>query len=389
MKKRQIIVMLCFIVMVCGLFSSCANTKTDSEVSNTEIQIQNTEDIVQTENTVQTENAPISIYEEKDYYFVVKNNTDADTTLVDGETLRRVGDVVDKTITLTDSVDIYTAQKSKVGYTKIDIECYYECVMGEWSFVIFNEGGFYVLTEELLSVADGFETEEEINDEVINEVNIETLPKEDNDSTYTVTDMTKTMYAKQSVNLRSGPSTDYEKIGSLTTNQEVTVTGLADTGWYRIDYNGGVAFVSNNYLSDTKVEITPPDDGGNTNEDENDREEEYTPPTDDDTDDDFWDIVFPEDPEPIYTVDEVISIVRSVLESGGMKWYPDVYPNSEDPTGGMSWGMDWVPMDDPQTYAESLLRGFQYQGFDVYYLEYQYVENNKVVFKTYFSFIPK
>ena len=373
MKKRKTIVILCLMVMVSILLSACGNTKPSNEINGTE---------VQTQNTVQTENVETSIYVEKDCYFVVKDINKADKTLVDGEILGRVGDVVNINITLADSISIYNAQKSKVGYTKANVECYYECTIGDWSFIIFDEGGFYVLTEELLSVAKEFEREETVNNEVEN-----TTPKVE-EPTYTVREMDKTMYAKQSVNLRSGPSTDYEKIGSLTTNQEVTVTGQANNGWYRIDYNGGVAFVSNNYLSDTKVEVAPSDDGDDTNEDENDSEEEYTPPTDDDTDE-FWDIVFPEDPEPIYTVDEVISIVRSTLENGGMMWYPDVFPNSEyGPSGGMSWGMDWVPMDDPQTYAESLLRGFQYQGFDLYYLEYQYVENNRVVFKTYFGDLP-
>ena len=69
MKKRKIIVVLCFITMACGLFSACGNSKTDSELSDTEIKTEKTEDIVQTENFVQIENAPISIYEEKDYYF--------------------------------------------------------------------------------------------------------------------------------------------------------------------------------------------------------------------------------------------------------------------------------------------------------------------------------
>ena len=375
MKKRKTIAMLCLMVMVCILLSACGNKKTSNEIKGTEVQTQNTE------NTVQTENVETSIYVEKDCYFVVKDINKADKTLVDGEILGRVGDVINQNIILKDSIDIYNAQKSKVGYTKANVECYYECTIGDWSFIIFDEGGFYVLTEELLSVAKEFEREETVNNEVEN-----TTPKVE-EPTYTVREMDKTMYVKQAVNLRSGPSTDYEKIGSLTTNQEVTVTGQANNGWYRIDYNGGVAFVSNNYLSDTKVEVAPPDDGGNTNEDENDGEEEYTPPTDDDTNDDFWDIVFPEDPEPIYTVDEVISIYRTTLESNGMMWFPDVYPNSEDPTGGMSWGMDWVPMDDPQTYAESVLRGFQYQGFNVYYIEYLYTENNKVVLKTYFDSI--
>ena len=57
-----------------------------------------------------------------------------------------------------------------------------------------------------------------------------------------------TMYAKQSVNVRKGPSSDYEQLGSLSSGQEVTVTGIADSGWYRIKYNDEDGYCSNNYL---------------------------------------------------------------------------------------------------------------------------------------------
>ncbi len=73
---------------------------------------------------------------------------------------------------------------------------------------------------------------------------------------YTYTDMTATMYATQTVNVRNLPSTDGEKVGSLSTNQEVTVIGQCnETGWYMFDYNGQNAFVSNKYLSTEKVEV--------------------------------------------------------------------------------------------------------------------------------------
>lgn len=75
---------------------------------------------------------------------------------------------------------------------------------------------------------------------------------------FTVTDMSATKYATSSVKVRSGASTDYEQIGSLSTNQKVTVTGQADTGWYRIEYKGEVGYVSNKYLSDTKVAVNTP-----------------------------------------------------------------------------------------------------------------------------------
>ena len=64
---------------------------------------------------------------------------------------------------------------------------------------------------------------------------------------YTVTEMSATMYAQNAVNLRQGPGTEYAKVGNLTKGQQVTVTGQAGNGWYQLD-NG--AFVSNKYLSD-------------------------------------------------------------------------------------------------------------------------------------------
>lgn len=72
---------------------------------------------------------------------------------------------------------------------------------------------------------------------------------------YTFTEMNKTMWAKSSVNVRDLPSTDGSKIGSISKNQDVTVTGQCkETNWYRIEYNGSVAYVSNNYLTSTEPE---------------------------------------------------------------------------------------------------------------------------------------
>lgn len=81
---------------------------------------------------------------------------------------------------------------------------------------------------------------------------------------YTYTDCEAVKYAQQTVNVRSGPSTDFDKVGSLSTNQEVAVTGTCnETGWYRIVYGDGVAYVSNKYLGDSKVEVSaPPADNG-------------------------------------------------------------------------------------------------------------------------------
>lgn len=70
----------------------------------------------------------------------------------------------------------------------------------------------------------------------------------------------KIMYAQSDVNTRIGDSTDYEKVGSLTTNQAVHVIGQStSTGWYQIDIEGVVMFVSNKYLADTKMEVRQPE----------------------------------------------------------------------------------------------------------------------------------
>lgn len=109
----------------------------------------------------------------------------------------------------------------------------------------------YVYNEDATYLADGTETA------VCNGCELtDTRTAEGTKLEYTYTEMSATKYAKQSVNIRNLPSTDGEKLGGLSTNQEVSVTGQCnETSWYRIEYNGEVAYVSNNYLVDEKVEV--------------------------------------------------------------------------------------------------------------------------------------
>lgn len=70
---------------------------------------------------------------------------------------------------------------------------------------------------------------------------------------YSYTDLNQTMYASQSVNVRSLPGINGERVGGLSTAQPATVTGKCnETGWYRIEYNGEEAFVSDSYLVSEK-----------------------------------------------------------------------------------------------------------------------------------------
>ncbi len=75
---------------------------------------------------------------------------------------------------------------------------------------------------------------------------------------YTYTDMDAVMYAKESVNIRSLPSTAGEVLSALNEGQEVKVTGqCVENGWYRIVYYNSVGYVSGRYLTNEKpAEVT-------------------------------------------------------------------------------------------------------------------------------------
>lgn len=104
------------------------------------------------------------------------------------------------------------------------------------------------------------ETKEETSEETTAETEPETTePTETAEPepqvTYTYTDMSATMYAQQTVNVRDLPDTRGNKLGSLSTNDEIKISGQCiETGWYRFEYNGSVAFVSNKHVSENKVE---------------------------------------------------------------------------------------------------------------------------------------
>jgi len=57
-------------------------------------------------------------------------------------------------------------------------------------------------------------------------------------------------WATKDCNIRSGADTTYDKIGSLKQYEQVTVTGVASTGWYRITTSAGIeAYISNSLIT--------------------------------------------------------------------------------------------------------------------------------------------
>ena len=118
-------------------------------------------------------------------------------------------------------------------------------------------GDIYEPTEEDTQVED--EAAQAIEEAQQADEQLQSEPEQttSEESNYTITPMTtQTMYAQQAVNLRQGPGTEYDKVGSLSTNQSVEITGYVETSngqWYQLSDGD---FVSSKYLKDTKVSTT-------------------------------------------------------------------------------------------------------------------------------------
>lgn len=67
----------------------------------------------------------------------------------------------------------------------------------------------------------------------------------------------KTMYAPQVINIRSGPGTDYDKLGVLYANSEITVIGSSGE-WAAVSYNGSTGYILRSLLSSTPPTTTTP-----------------------------------------------------------------------------------------------------------------------------------
>ena len=64
------------------------------------------------------------------------------------------------------------------------------------------------------------------------------------------------MYAQQQVNIRKGPDTKYDKLGTLSLNDEVSVIGECKSApWKEIKYKDDVAFVHADFLGTEKVDL--------------------------------------------------------------------------------------------------------------------------------------
>lgn len=89
-----------------------------------------------------------------------------------------------------------------------------------------------------------------------------------------LTEIDKTGYVNaDGLNVRAEPDTSSELLDSLSRNDRLDITGEID-GWYRIDLDGQVGYVSAKYVSDTRVEEETTSRGGDVDRTQNTTVEE-------------------------------------------------------------------------------------------------------------------
>lgn len=140
-----------------------------------------------------------------------------------------------------------------------------------------------VFEESLENVTDTVKDVAELTDTNIEETPEPTeVPAEPTDSNPTSTSdfdvlylEEQELYAQSSVNIRSGAGINYEKVGSLSLNEAVTVDGLAVTTegkeWFQLVNSEGslIGYVSASYLGKEKVQETPATTTNNQTEQSN------------------------------------------------------------------------------------------------------------------------
>lgn len=83
----------------------------------------------------------------------------------------------------------------------------------------------------------------------------ETVP--DVEAGMSFTEVNETVYANATVNIRKGPSTNYEKISSLKWGESIIRIGRGDHGWDKVLYNDEPAYMYSKYIQTEEPVATP------------------------------------------------------------------------------------------------------------------------------------
>lgn len=384
MLKKRLLSFFLITSLSCSMLAGCGNTET--------------KDISAESTQVETSSKEVTEY--NDYMRFVEIGEDV--TPIDDEILNADVEMDDEThkiktnfsLQIPESVDVYNSNGFYIGYTKKNITVGVVAQNDNWTWIDSQDGGLYIKTPALKS-AKVIENEEKEGEVVASTENL------DPSTGLPIYELAQTMYAKEKADARSGPDNSYEVIGSLTKNQEVAVTGKAETGWYRIDVNGTTMFVDDAYLSDTKgkeesaKENTAKSDN-TTKQETSNNVAQNTASSSDETGDTTPTVEEPAAPaEEVTTpveqttslpdVNSTLNDIKSAIASMGVQYYPDsdIYTGKYGLSGGMSWFEGRVAT---ATY-DSDISGIasNYDGCEYFYIEYSYTDGNDIVFTCYWG----
>ena len=99
----------------------------------------------------------------------------------------------------------------------------------------------------------------EIRDAVDSSKTPETAPPPQTQEELIYTEITEQVTAKEVVNLRRGPSTKYDIVGTLRSGEFLTRTGIGKDGWSKLLYNGEIVYAISSYLSTEVIEVPKKD----------------------------------------------------------------------------------------------------------------------------------
>ena len=88
----------------------------------------------------------------------------------------------------------------------------------------------------------------------------------------TETAKNETMYVQERCNIRASYSTDSDRVGGLDAGTEVTVVAEYSNGWYKIQYDGGEAYIKAGILRSTKPEVEEEEESDEENSETNEEE---------------------------------------------------------------------------------------------------------------------
>ena len=189
----------------------------------------------------------------------------------------------------------------------------------------------------------------------------ENTSTEQSASGYEVKDTSLTCYvnSEKGLNVRSGPSTDYSVIGTLSNGSKIEVTGESG-GWYRFDYNGKDGFVATKYTA-----TQASDSNGSSAAASDDNTTSSTDAADENSESKL--AIF-DDSTLVYLSLAIVVVVMLILVSvrGFFKKSPSVYEEDYEDEYPDGYDKDEYPEEDEGNYS----------GEDEEYYEDEYSEED-------------